>query len=81
MADRIIEVTVAAGRIDYRLWPCSLDTRAYGSILADIAKQLARMIAQEGGFEREEIETEIKRFFDAEWKEPMNTMIGTGQLQ
>jgi len=81
MPDTIILVTADKGRIDYRLWPCGLDTRAYGSMLADIAKQIARMIAQEGAYNRDEIEADIKRFFDQEWKEPMNTMIGTGQLQ
>lgn len=77
----IIEISVDNGRIDYRLWPCGLDSRGYGTVLADVASQIARMMAQEGHLDRDDLAREIQEFFNKEMEHPMSTIVGTGQLQ
>jgi hypothetical protein len=80
-ADRIIEVTMEKGRIDYRLWPCGLSSNAYGTLLADLATQIARMLEVEGNLDREDTIKEIREAFNKEIDKPMSTMVGMGQLQ
>jgi hypothetical protein len=56
----IIEVLVnETGDVHYRLRPCTLSTLVYGEIFATLARQVAGMMAQEGGFNQEDVYLQI----------------------
>lgn len=48
----IIEIAIAAdGRLSSRLRPCHLSTKDYGELTAKLLRQIAAMLAGEGGFD------------------------------
>lgn len=53
-----------------RLVSCSMPAEGYGIVLHDIARQVAKMFAQQGGFDEHRVLVAILSYFDAERAKP-----------
>ena len=67
----VIEVSVTeAGDVTYRVRTTLLTTIAYGIILANLAQQMAQMLSEEGGVDRDTALQQITSAFGAELDQP-----------
>jgi hypothetical protein len=63
----ILQVTLNDGdQPDYLLRVSPLDTKAYGILLATLARQVGAMMQLEGGHPQQKVIDEIVAFFNAE---------------
>ena len=53
-----------------RLRTCNLPAEVYGIVLYDLARQIARMFAQHGGFDEASVLAVIMEYFDKERARP-----------
>lgn len=53
-----------------RLVSCKMPAEAYGVLLYDLSRQIARMFAQEGGFDEHRVHVAILSMFDSERAKP-----------
>ena len=60
----------ATGNYAVKMRPCGLPAEGYGILLYDIARQIAQMFAQEGGYDEAAILAAILRHFDQERAKP-----------
>src|SRR5262249_21992959 len=52
------------------------DPATWGIMLVDLARHLANFYSQERGMNREEVLSQIKAMFEAEWKKPTSDATG-----
>lgn len=67
----IIEVTLLPdGKMTYRLRTSLLDTKAYGVLLATLARQIGTMMQHEGGLDHRIVTAEILHYLTLEIDQP-----------
>lgn len=60
--------------IQTRLTPCSLSSYEYGIVLADLARQIAKMFAMHGGHSEDEAMAHIVQMFNREAENPTSSV-------